>query len=145
PLGERPAHRYVRVAAPRCAGRFPACRRPDTVGAMAIRLTPRLVVRSKIVPARIPDALVVRQRLLARLSTGAPFTLVAAMPGYGKTVAVRQWIDTIDGPVAWLSLDLLDEDPMSFWSDLLLALRSVLPGIDGEPSMPLAERGVTNR
>jgi LuxR family transcriptional regulator, maltose regulon positive regulatory protein len=112
---------------------------------MAIRLTPRLVVRSKIVPARIPDALVVRQRLLARLSTGAPFTLVAAMPGYGKTVAVRQWIDTIDGPVAWLSLDLLDEDPMSFWSDLLLALGSVLPGLDEEPSMLLAERGVTSR
>ena len=111
---------------------------------MAIRLTPRLVVRSKIVPARIPDGLVVRERILARLSTEPRFTLVAAMPGYGKTVAIRQWIDTIALPVAWLSLDLLDEDPMSFWSDVLLALGSVVPGVDDEPSMLLAERGVTS-
>ena len=111
---------------------------------MAIRLTPRLVVRSKIVPARIPDTLVVRERLLARLSSDPRFTLVAAMPGYGKTVAVRQWIDTIDGPVAWLSLDLLDQDPVSFWSDLLLALGSVVSGVDEEPSMLLAERGVAS-
>jgi ATP/maltotriose-dependent transcriptional regulator MalT len=111
---------------------------------MAIRPSSRLVIRSKIVPTRIPDTLVVRQRLLARLSTDHRFTLVAAMPGYGKTVAIRQWIDTIDLPVAWLSLDLLDEDPLSFWSHVLLALGSVIPGIDEEPATLLAERGATS-
>ena len=60
-------------------------------------------MRSKLVPAQIPDGLVVRQRLVDRLSTTARVTLVAVMPGYGKTVAVRQWIDTVDQPVAWLS------------------------------------------
>ena len=70
------------------------------------------------------------------------FTLVSAMPGYGKTAAVRQWIDTVDVPVAWLSLDLLDRDPLSFWSNVLLALGSAVPGIEVEPGMLLWERGV---
>jgi LuxR family transcriptional regulator, maltose regulon positive regulatory protein len=99
------------------------------------------VVRSKLIPTQIPDGLLVRERVLTLLATDARFTLVAAMPGYGKTVSVRQWIDRIDVPVAWLSLDLLDGEPLSFWSHVLLAIGSVLPGVDVEPSMLLAERG----
>ena len=108
---------------------------------MTVQPSLRLVVRSKLVPTQIPDGLLVRERVLALLSTDARFTLVAAMPGYGKTVSVRQWIDRIDLPVAWLSLDLLDGEPLSFWSHLLLAIGSVLPGVDVEPAMLLAERG----
>ncbi len=83
-----------------------------------------------------------RERVLRRFSIEDRFTLVSAMPGYGKTAAVRQWIDTVEIPVAWLSLDLLDKDPLSFWSNVLLALGSAVPGVEVEPGMLLWERGV---
>ncbi len=63
------------------------------------------------------------------------------MPGYGTTAVVRQWVDTLTGPVAWLSLDLLDHEPLAFWSHLLHALGAAMPGLDGEPSTVLWERG----
>ena len=82
-----------------------------------------------------------RERVLRRFSIDDRFTLVSAMPGYGKTAAVRQWIDTVEVPVAWLSLDLLDKDPLSFWSNVLLALGSAVPGIEVEPGMLLWSAG----
>jgi len=104
-------------------------------------LYPRHVIRSKVVPARIPEGFIVRDRVLAQMSFDHRCNLVSALPGYGKTAAVRHWIDTIDAPVAWLSLDLLDQEPVSFWSHVLSALASAHPGIDGEPAMLLWERG----
>ena len=65
--------------------------------------------------------------MLDRLSIEYRFTLVSAMPGFGKTAAVRQWIDTVDVPVAWVSLDMLDQELESFWSNVLLALDSPRP------------------
>lgn len=102
---------------------------------------PRHVIRSKVVPARIPEGFIVRDRVLAHMSFDHRCTLVSALPGYGKTAAVRHWIDTVDAPVAWTSLDLLDQEPVSFWSHVLSALGSAHPGIDGEPAMLLRERG----
>lgn len=82
-----------------------------------------------------------RTRVLDLLSVESRFTLLCAMPGYGKTVAVRQWVDTVDLPVAWVALDLLDGDPASFWSHVLRVIGSVLDGVDAEPAKLLAERG----
>jgi LuxR family maltose regulon positive regulatory protein len=42
--------------------------------------------------------------------------------------------------VAWLSLDILDGDPLTFWSHFLRAVRRVLPDIDDETDAVLAER-----
>ncbi len=102
----------------------------------------RHVVRTKVVPPSFPDGLIMRERILARLSMAQRFTLVSAMPGYGKTALVRQLIDTLEAPVAWLSLDLLDHEPLTFWTHVLYAIGSAVPGIDQEPAMLLRERGV---
>ncbi len=98
-------------------------------------------MRSKLVPAQLPEGLVVRDRVLDRLSVDDRFTLVSAMPGFGKTAAIRHWIERIDVPVCWLSLDLLDQEPMSFWSHLVTAVGSAATGVDDEPAMLLSERG----
>lgn len=100
------------------------------------------VLRSKVLPTPIPAGLLVRQRLLDRLAGDARVQLVAAMPGFGKTVLVRHWVDSIEVPVAWVSLDLLDEDPSTFWTHLVFAVQSAVPGVDDEPAKLLAERGV---
>ena len=45
------------------------------------------------------------------------------------------------GATAWLSLDLIDRSPQSFWMHLVGGLRRVLPTIDDELGLLLAERG----
>lgn len=92
----------------------------------------------------VPPGLVRRARLEAQLSKGTSqsFTLVSAGPGSGKTFAVAAWAASgvAPGPVAWLSLDTTDNDPRTFWSNLLQsvigsgavpddhALREIIPG-----------------
>ena len=77
----------------------------------------------KAQPPVVPPDLVRRGRLEAQLSKGTSqsFTLVSAGPGAGKTFAVAAWIASgvAPGPVAWLSLDTTDNDPRTFWWDLL--------------------------
>ena len=84
-----------------------------------------LVLLKSQAPA-VPPGLVRRRRLEDRLSEGTskPFTLVSAGPGSGKTLAVAAWIGAghAPGPVAWLSLDVTDNDPATFWTDLLQSL-----------------------
>lgn len=99
------------------------------------------VARSKLIAPGLPDGLVVRQRLVERLSEPARFTLVEAVGGYGKTVAVRHWYDTVPGPVAWLTLDILDAEAGAFWMHVVEAFRSVVDSIDDEPARLLVERG----
>jgi len=80
----------------------------------------------KAQPPAVPSGLVRRRRLEELLTGGAsrPFTLVSAGPGAGKTLAVAAWIafGAAPWPVAWLSLDHSDNDPRTFWADLLGAL-----------------------
>ena len=78
--------------------------------------------------------LVARPRLQARLAgaADAKLILVSAPAGFGKTTLVTAWLGTVadDGAaVAWLSLDERDNDPASFWSYVLAALESAVPGL----------------
>ena len=101
----------------------------------------RHIVHTKLMPPTLTPDLVVRERVLALMSSRRRLTLLSAMPGYGKTALVRQWIDTLDLPVAWVSLDLLDRDPTTFWAHVIHALASACPQIDDEPDQLLRERG----
>ena len=49
---------------------------------------------------------------------GHRLTLVSAPAGYGKTTVVNQWLDTVDLPSAWISLDEHDGDLATFLSYL---------------------------
>ena len=107
----------------------------DTIGIGPV------IVRGKLVPPDVPDGLLVRQRLVDAIGEPGRFTLVTALPGFGKTVVVRHWVDQAGRPVAWLTLDLLDQDPTTFWTHLLRALGAVLDGVDDEQTELLRERG----
>jgi LuxR family transcriptional regulator, maltose regulon positive regulatory protein len=81
---------------------------------------------SKLSPPRLPSLLVSRQHLLTRLDAGldGALTLLSAPAGFGKTTLVRQWIadrGTRLPPVAWVSLDPGDNDPVRFWRYLITA------------------------
>ncbi len=60
---------------------------------------------------------------------GCKLTLVSASAGFGKTTLVSEWIASCGRPVAWLSLDEGDDDPVRFVSYLVAALRTIKAGI----------------
>ena len=80
-------------------------------------------------PNRIP-----RSRLLQRLDLGVRedgdgfarrLTLVSAPAGYGKTTLLAKWVAGIEHPIAWLSLDEGDDDPVRFLAYLTAALKTL--------------------
>jgi LuxR family transcriptional regulator, maltose regulon positive regulatory protein len=83
---------------------------------------------------------VIRQRLHGLLDEGVqgPLTLLAAPPGYGKTMLLTSWATEgrPPGPVAWVWAGPGDHQPSRFWAHVLAALRGagvVPPGglLDG--------------
>ncbi|MFZ2362219.1 MAG: hypothetical protein WA040_22960, partial [Anaerolineae bacterium] len=90
---------------------------------------PSPLLATKLHRPRLAAPLVDRPRLRARLTAGLDqgLLLISAPAGYGKSTVVNQWLDTVDLPWAWISLDEHDSDPATFLSYLLAALRSVYP------------------
>jgi LuxR family transcriptional regulator, maltose regulon positive regulatory protein len=84
------------------------------------------VLATKLVPPRTPFRLVSRPRLFDLLDAGAQqlLTLVSAQAGAGKTTLLASWSSSGQppGPVAWLSLDAGDNQPVRFWAGALAAL-----------------------
>jgi len=70
---------------------------------------------------------VARPRLEAQLATGLAHTarlaLVCAPAGFGKSTLGAAWVVTLTVPVAWLSLDAQDNDPLQFLTYLLPAIQ----------------------
>src|SRR5215467_10336683 len=88
--------------------------------------TPLLVPKFQLPP--LHPSLVPRERLLALLDRALEhrLTLVSAPAGFGKTTLVRQWVaerrkQQHFPPVAWVSLDGGDNDPVRFWRYLITA------------------------
>jgi LuxR family maltose regulon positive regulatory protein len=88
--------------------------------------------------------LVPRPRLIERLDRGTAsrLTLVSAPAGFGKTTLLTEWLAARPAApagqrlVAWLSLDRADNDPASFWTYVIAALRTVAAGV-GESALAL--------
>ncbi|MEZ4710134.1 MAG: LuxR C-terminal-related transcriptional regulator [Caldilineaceae bacterium] len=79
---------------------------------------------------------VLRQRLTDRLNAGLAMghkvTLISASAGFGKTTLVGEWIASCGRPVAWLSLDEGDSDPLRFLAYLVAALQTIWSGMGEE-------------
>ncbi len=76
---------------------------------------------------RLPMQHVSRAHLVALLekAIALPLTLVSAPAGSGKTTLLAEWAGTTKMPVAWLSLETADSDPLRFLSYLFAALRTL--------------------
>jgi LuxR family maltose regulon positive regulatory protein len=87
------------------------------------------VLATKLHPPLATNRLVPRPELLARFISGLefPLTLVCAPAGFGKTTLVAQWLAGQEVPVAWLSIDEQDSDPLRFFTYFVHALQSVAP------------------
>jgi LuxR family maltose regulon positive regulatory protein len=101
-------------------------------------LFPASFLSTKLYRPRGRASLVSRARLTERLRQGlaGPLTLVSAPPGYGKTTLVSETVTALSQPVAWLSLDESDSDPVRFGTYFVAALQTLRPGI-GESVLAL--------
>jgi LuxR family transcriptional regulator, maltose regulon positive regulatory protein len=96
------------------------------------------LLRTKLQVPRLRPGLVPRPRLAGQLDEGLNrgLILVAAPAGYGKSVLLSEWARGRGQPVAWLSLDEGDNDPVRFWRHVLAALDVPRPGIAGRVGPP---------
>jgi LuxR family maltose regulon positive regulatory protein len=92
-----------------------------------------MLIATKLRPPAIRDQVVPRERLLEQLRAGSDpaLTLVICPAGFGKTTLLAAWYqaETARRPVAWLTLDEADNDPVVLWSYVIEALRQVCPAV----------------
>ncbi|GHO91118.1 hypothetical protein KSF_011660 [Reticulibacter mediterranei] len=90
-------------------------------------MTPLLA--TKLYMPRLRPNMVSRSRLIERLSAGLhrKLTLISAPAGFGKTTLVSEWVQGIERPAAWLSLDEGENDSTRFLTYLVAALQTIAP------------------
>ena len=87
------------------------------------------LLQSKLSIPRVGRGLVSRPRLVELLATpSVRVCVLSAPPGFGKTSAVVDWLETTRTPASWLSLDEADNDPGRFVPYLIAAISG---GLDG--------------
>jgi LuxR family maltose regulon positive regulatory protein len=98
---------------------------------------PAPLLQTKFYAPRARPEMVPRPRLLERLKSGLEsdngfarkLTVVLGPAGYGKTTLVSLWLDQLDHPHTWLSLDDGDNDPARFLAYLVAALQRIDPSV----------------
>src|SRR5215471_5401477 len=88
---------------------------------------PLLMTKLYIPPAR--QNMVSRTRLTERMNAGmrGTLTLIVAPAGWGKTTLLSAWHTDSSRPaqpLAWVSLDAGDNDPVRFWTYVIVALNT---------------------
>ena len=83
-----------------------------------VELMDRQVLKAKLYVPRCRSNAVSRPRLHESLDEGArrELTVVSAPAGFGKTSLLADWSRRSELPVAWVSLDERDDDPVRFFS-----------------------------
>ncbi len=84
--------------------------------------------------------MVPRKALIERLNNGigSKLTLISAPAGFGKTTILSEWVYQTQLPVAWISLDKNDNDPVHFTRYAVAALQKIKPEI-GETALNLLQ------
>ncbi len=92
-----------------------------------------VLVGTKLHPPPVREETIARERLVACLRSGSDrsLTLVACPAGFGKTTLLAAWreAEAARKPVAWLTLDEGDNDPVVLWTHAIEALRRAGPAV----------------
>ena len=96
---------------------------------MITRVSDQVLLCTKLHRPRLTADLVHRPRLKEALDNGLdrPLILVAAPAGFGKSTLLSAWLETLDRPHAWLSLDESDNDLGIFLAYFLAAVQTISP------------------
>ena len=92
-----------------------------------------VLLATKLHVPRLRPGFAPRPRLLDRLAEGMgrDLVLLCTPAGFGKTSLMADWARRGQRPVAWLSLDVGDNDPVRFWRHVGAALDGARPGVAG--------------
>ena len=87
------------------------------------------LLQTKFHPPPVPTDMVPREYLTAWLNERPqrPLTLVSAPAGYGKSTLISSWLETLECPFAWISLDEGENTMTVFLSYLVAAVHSMYP------------------
>ena len=90
---------------------------------------PSGVIETKLIPPTLRPATVARGGLLDRISSAEEASVIAvsAPAGYGKTTLLAQLISRERRPVAWVSVDEGDNDPVVLLLHVAVAIDRVVP------------------
>ncbi|KPK04238.1 MAG: hypothetical protein AMJ56_17815 [Anaerolineae bacterium SG8_19] len=87
------------------------------------------LISTKLQPPRLTSDYIPRPRLFKRFDRQRSLTLVSAPAGYGKSTLMSSWLETLDCPTAWLSLDENDNDLAVFLSYFIAAIQTEFSNI----------------
>jgi ATP/maltotriose-dependent transcriptional regulator MalT len=76
------------------------------------------------------------EKLLAGVERPGSISLLSGPAGFGKTTLLSELVAQLRRPVAWLSLDEGDNDPIRFWTYLITSCQAVHKGV-GEAALAL--------
>ena len=82
------------------------------------------IPKTKLRPPALRQPIVARPRLIKRFDEACPLTLISAPAGSGKTTLALAWAALQSARVAWLSLDMDDNDPIRFIRGFVAALQT---------------------
>src|SRR2546421_1318943 len=90
---------------------------------------PSSFLRTKLTRPGASSDVIPRARLIEPLNAGlrGNVILVCAPAGFGKTTLLTTWLETIDHPSAWLSLDDNDNELADFVRAFTAALQNLFP------------------
>lgn len=91
----------------------------------------RELVNTKLFVPQLSRSILPRPRIIQKLNEALTrhLTLLSAPAGTGKTTLLHQWALQTTQPVAWLSLEEADSDPMRFWTYLMAACQRIYPTV----------------
>ena len=104
------------------------------------------LIRTKYGRPGISSNMVYRNRLYNRLNKALDhkLTVVTAPAGYGKSVAVNEWLNFSGVPFAWVSIDESDNDPVIFGKYICAALDVIVRDISLEASYAFSSQELLN-
>src|SRR6185295_8264643 len=101
-----------------------------------------VLLLTKLHPPFVPAQTIARERLFERLrgGRGLRLSLVACPAGFGKSTLLAAWRESESDrrPVAWVTLDEGDDDPVVLWSHVIEALGRACPELDHTALMAMA-------
>lgn len=95
-----------------------------------------LLATKLYVPRTRPNR-VARTRLIDQINRAqqSRLILISAPAGFGKTTLLSEWIPHSPHRIAWLSLDVGDNDPVRFWTYFIMAVQTIDADL-GASAMP---------
>ena len=90
-------------------------------------MRPSTILKTKFFIPPLRDGIIIRSRLIDILNEGIKkkVLFVSAPAGFGKSTLLIEWVNQSKLPVAWVSLDKTENDPVDFLSYLISGVQSI--------------------